>query len=355
VKSPREDWDVPQLACPAPIVEPGIVTLGHGSGGKLTNDLIRRVMLPAFRNPILEAMEDQAIFPVEAGRLALTTDSFVVSPIFFPGGDIGDLAVNGTINDLAMGGAMPLYLSAAFIIEEGFPVAHLERVVASMQRAASAAGAQIVTGDTKVVERGHGDGIYVNTTGVGLVAPGVEVSVGGARPGDRVLVSGSIAQHGMAIMACREGLSFDVDLASDTAALHGLVQAMLTASREVHVLRDPTRGGLASTLNEIAQASRVSIELDEEALPLQPEVEGLCEILGLDPLYVANEGKLIAVVPPSAADAVLAAMRAHPLGARAAIIGEVRADLPGVVYLRTCVGGTRVVDMPAGDQLPRIC
>src|SRR5262249_46255501 len=350
-----EDVDYEQLGCPVPVAEPGTITLAHGSGGKLTGELIREVFLPAFRNPLLEKLDDQAIFPVGGARLAFTTDSFVVSPLCFPGGDIGRLAVNGTLNDLAMGGATPLYLSVAVILEEGFALADLKRIVASMQDAADQAGVSIVTGDTKVVEKGHGDGIFITTTGVGLVPAGVEISASRAQPGDKVLVSGYIAQHGMAIMARREGLDFDVDLESDTAALHPLVQAMLAASPDLHVLRDPTRGGLASTLNEIAQRANVAIVLDEESLPLQPEVEGLCEILGLDPLYVANEGKLAAIGPAAGAEAVLAAMQAHPLGQHAAIIGEVEAEPQAIVYLRTCVGGTRIVDVPAGEQLPRIC
>ncbi|MGH2470007.1 MAG: hydrogenase expression/formation protein HypE, partial [Chloroflexota bacterium] len=270
-------------------------------------------------------------------------------------GDIGHLAVNGTVNDLAMCGAKPLYLSTGFILEEGLALADLERVVGSMRRAAELAGVAIVTGDTKVVERGHGDQLFINTTGIGLVPAGVNISASRAEPGDCVLVSGWIAQHGMAILARREGLDFDVQLESDTAALHDLVRAMLAATRDIHVLRDPTRGGLASTLNEIAQTSGVSIELEEEALPLQPEVEGLCEILGLDPLYVANEGKLIAIVPEQHAGAVLAAMRAHPQGSQARVIGRVQQRDAGLVQLRTCVGGYRVVDVPAGEQLPRIC
>jgi hydrogenase expression/formation protein HypE len=353
--APADELDLFGLACPTPITEQGTVSLAHGSGGRLTADLVRQVFLPAFSNPLLDKLDDQAVFGVNRGRLAFTTDAFVVSPIFFPGGDIGKLAVNGTVNDLAMSGAVPLYLSAAFILEEGFSLDDLRRVAASMRQAAREAGVQIVTGDTKVVERGHGDGVYVTTTGVGLVPDGVDISADRARPGDRVLVSGCIAQHGMAVMARREGLDFDVELESDTAALHGLVQAMLQASKDIRVLRDPTRGGLASTLNEIAQRSNVAIVLDEESLPLQPEVEGLCEILGLDPLYVANEGKLIAIVPAEDADAILAAMQAHPLGQAAAIIGEVQAEPAATVYLRTCVGGTRVVDLPAGEQLPRIC
>jgi hydrogenase expression/formation protein HypE len=354
-----EEVDLLQLSCPAPMVEPGKIGMGHGSGGKLTAELIRDVMLPAFHNPLLDKLEDQAVFyvgdAVGGARLAFTTDSFVVSPLFFPGGDIGRLAVNGTVNDLAMSGATPLYLSAAFILEEGFDIADLRRIVASMQEAANAAGVAIVTGDTKVVERGHGDGIYINTAGVGLVPEGVTTSAAMARIGDKVLVSGFIGQHGMAILARREGLDFDVDLQSDTAALNGLVQAMIAASPNIRAMRDPTRGGMAATLNEIAQASRVAMEIDEESLPIQPEVEGLCEILGLDPLYVANEGKLVAIVPPEDAELVLAAMQAHPLGQHAAIIGEVVADPQGIVYLRTCVGGTRIVDLPAGEQLPRIC
>jgi hydrogenase expression/formation protein HypE len=350
-----EEVDLLQLACPAPMVEPGKIGIGHGSGGKLTAELIRDVMLPAFHNPLLDKLEDQAVFSVGGARIAFTTDSFVVSPLFFPGGDIGRLAVNGTVNDLAMSGATPLYLSAAFILEEGFDIADLRRIVASMQEAAVEAGVAIVTGDTKVVERGHGDGIYITTAGVGLVPEGITISASAARVGDKVLVSGFIAQHGMAILARREGLDFDVDLESDTAALGGLVQAMIAASSKIRAMRDPTRGGMAATLNEIAQASQVAIEIDEECIPLQPEVEGLCEILGLDPLYVANEGKLVAVVPPEDADAVLAAMQRHPLGQHAAIVGEIVANPVGVVYLRTCVGGTRVVDLPAGEQLPRIC
>jgi hydrogenase expression/formation protein HypE len=349
------DADLLEAGCPVPITEPGTITLAHGSGGKLTADLVRQVFLPAFRNPLLEKLDDQAVFSVGDARLAFTTDSFVVSPLFFPGGDIGKLAVNGTVNDLAMSGATPLYLSVAFILEEGLPLETLQRVVASMQQAASEAGVTIVTGDTKVVERGHGDGIFVTTTGVGVVPAGFEISADRARPGDKVLVSGYIAQHGMAIMARREGLDFDVELESDTAALHGLVRTMLAVAPDIHVLRDPTRGGLASTLNEIAERSRVAIMLDEESLPLQPEVEGLCEILGLDPLYVANEGKLVAILPAANAEAVLAAMQAQPLGEHAAIVGQVEAEPAGLVYLRTCVGGTRVVDTPAGEQLPRIC
>lgn len=350
-----EDDDLRLPGCPAPLIEAARVTMAHGSGGRMTADLIRTVFLPAFRNSLLERLNDQAIFTVGGQRLAFTTDAFVVSPLFFPGGDIGRLAVNGTLNDLAMGGAVPLYLSAAFILEDGFPLADLERIVASMRQAADAAGVAIVTGDTKVVERGHGDGVFITTTGIGVVPDGVEISADRARPGDAVLVSGRIGQHGLAVMTRREGIEFEAELESDTAALHTLVAAMLRACPGVRALRDPTRGGVASALNEIAQASGVAIALDEERLPIQPAVAGLCEVLGLDPLYVANEGKLVAIVPAEDVDAVLAAMRGHPLGEHAALVGRVEAGPAGTVYLRTCVGGTRIVDLPAGEQLPRIC
>lgn len=350
-----EEVDILQLACPAPIVEEGTITLAHGSGGQLTSELIRQIFLPAFHNPLLAKLDDQAVFSIDGARLAFTTDSFVVSPIFFPGGDIGRLAINGTVNDLAMSGAVPWYLSVALILEEGFPLEDLKRIVESMRTAANDAGVTIVTGDTKVVERGHGDGVFITATGVGRVPDDVTMSADRARPGDKLLISGCVAQHGLAILAQREGLEFDAALESDTAPLHTLVQTMLAASRAIRVLRDPTRGGLASTLNEIAQQSNVGILVDEESLPIQPEVEGLCEILGLDPLYVANEGKLIAIVPAADAAAVLAAMQAHPLGRDAAVVGEVTAEAAGMVVLRTCVGGTRIVDVPAGEQLPRIC
>jgi hydrogenase expression/formation protein HypE len=343
------------LSCPAPISDTGRITMAHGSGGSLTSELIRTVFLPRFRNPLLEKLNDQAVFDVGEARLAFTTDSYVVSPLFFPGGDIGRLAVNGTVNDLAMSGATPLYLSAAFIIEEGFQREDLERVAQSMREAAEIAGVTIVTGDTKVVERNHGDGVFITTSGIGLVPPGVNISADGVQSGDVVLISGAIAQHGMAVMARREGLDFDAPIESDSAALNGLVQAMLAASTDIHALRDPTRGGLASTLNEIAHQSGVAIRIEEESLPIQAEVESLCEILGLDPLYVANEGKLVAFVAPDAAESILAAMRADERGRDSAIIGRVEPSPAGLVTLRTCIGGTRVVDLPAGEQLPRIC
>jgi len=344
-----------ELSCPAPLPAKDTVLLGHGSGGKLSAELIRDVFLRALQNPVLARLDDQAIVNVNGQRLAITTDSFVVKPLFFPGGDIGSLAVHGTVNDLAMGGATPLFLSAAFIIEEGFSMGDLRRVVNSMQQAAAAAGVQVVTGDTKVVERGKGDGVFINTTGIGLVPDGVELSADRARPGDKVLLSGFIGEHGIAILAQREGLEFETQIKSDSAALHTLVADMLGITREIRCMRDPTRGGVSSTLNEIAEQSRVGIEVEERTIPVREEVRGACELLGLDPLYVANEGKLIAIVAPEAADALLQAMRRHPLGAEAQIIGTVKKENPGLVTMRTPFGTTRIVDMLAGDQLPRIC
>lgn len=346
----------PTFTCPAPLPARDMVLLGHGSGGKLSADLIREVFLPAFQNPILARLDDQAIVSVNGLRLAFTTDSFVVSPLFFPGGDIGSLAVHGTVNDLAMGGAQPLFLSAAFIIEEGLPMETLRRVVESLNRAAKAAGVEVVTGDTKVVEKGSGDELFINTSGLGLVPEGVRLSADQARPGDRVLLSGSIGEHGIAVLAQREGLEFESQIVSDSAPLHTLVAAMLAAAPgAIRCLRDPTRGGLSSALNEIASQSRVSMIIDEQSIAVHEEVKGACELLGLDPLYVANEGKLIAIVAPEAAEKILAAMRGHPLGQGAAIIGTVRESNPGVVAIRTVLGTTRIVDMLAGDQLPRIC
>ena len=342
-------------ACPAPLPAGDQVLLGHGSGGKLSADLVRDVFLAAFHNPVLARMDYQAIVSINGMRLAFTTDSFVVKPLFFPGGDIGSLAVHGTVNDLAMGGAQPLYLSAAFIIEEGLPIETLRRVVASLQQAAARAGVQVVTGDTKVVEKGSGDGLFINTSGLGVVADSVNLSADQARPGDRVLLSGPIGDHGIAILAQREGLEFESTIESDSAPLHTMVAAMLAASAEIRCLRDPTRGGLSSTLNEFAAQAQVGIEIDERAIPVREEVKGACELLGLDPLYVANEGKLVAIVAPGAEDRVLAAMRQHPLGQKAQIIGTVTAAHPRLVTMRTVVGPTRVVDMLAGDQLPRIC
>jgi hydrogenase expression/formation protein HypE len=337
------------------------ILLGHGSGGQLTAELIQRVFLPGFANDVLGALEDQATVRLGAGngvpapRVAFTTDAFVVRPLFFPGGDIGKLAVHGTVNDLAVGGARPLFLSAAFILEEGLPLADLQRIVASMRAACCEAGVALVTGDTKVVDRGKGDGVFITTSGLGLVPEGRALSIHAARPGDRILVSGTLGDHGIAILSVREGLEFETVLESDTAPLGELTEAILQTCAQTRCMRDPTRGGLSSALNELATGSGVGVELDEAALPLRPEVRGACEMLGLDPLYVANEGKLIAVVPPEDADRVLEAMRAHPLGRNAALIGEVVADHAGLVILRSRVGGERVVTLLAGEQLPRIC
>jgi hydrogenase expression/formation protein HypE len=342
-------------SCPVPIMDHKEVVLAHGSGGKLTHQLIQKMVLPQFRNEFLEPLHDGAVFSINGARLAFSTDSYVVKPIFFPGGDIGKLAVHGTVNDLAMCGARPLYLSAGFILEEGLPMADLWRIIRSMREAADEAGVSLVTGDTKVVDRGKGDQIFINTSGVGLVEPGVRIHPARASFGDKVIINGHIAVHGIAIMSVREGLEFETEIISDTAALNTLVQAILGACKDVHVLRDPTRGGVASTLAEIAQQARVGIRLNEVSIPLNEAVKGACEILGLDPLHVANEGKLLAIVPPDAADAVLAAMRQHPLGADSAIIGEVVDDHLGMVTMKTAVGGSRVVDMLSGEQLPRIC
>jgi hydrogenase expression/formation protein HypE len=346
---------ITELSCPTPLAVKDTILLGHGSGGKLSAELIREVFLPAFGNPVLARLEDQAVFTVNGSRLAFTTDSFVVKPLFFPGGDIGSLAVHGTVNDLAMGGARPLYLSAAFIVEEGFGIDELRRVADSMKNAAAAAGVQIVTGDTKVVERGKGDGLFLTTTGIGVVPEGLDLSASDARPGDKVLLSGSIGDHGIAILAHREGLEFESAITSDSAPLHWLVADMLEASTAIRCMRDPTRGGVSSALNEIAAQSRVGIELQERSIPVREEVRGACELLGLDPLYVANEGKLIAIVESSAADRVLDAMRRHPLGRNSEIIGTVTGSHPGLVTMETVLGTSRIVDMLNGDQLPRIC
>ncbi len=343
-----------ELTCPAPLPAKDTVVLGHGSGGRLSAELMRSIFLPAFENPVLSRLDDQAIVSVNGTRLAMTTDSFVVKPLFFPGGDIGSLAVHGTINDLAMGGAKPLFLSVAFILEEGLSIEVLRRVVNSLHTAARKAGVEIVTGDTKVVEKGSGDQLFINTTGIGLVPQGLELSANRARPGDKVLLSGSIGEHGITILAQREGLEFECPVESDSAPLHELVADMLQTGGAIRCMRDPTRGGVSSTLNEIAEQSRVSIRLEESAIPIRDEVCGACEMLGLDPLYVANEGKLIAIVAPEAADRVLQAMRAHPLGRNAQVIGTVT-EGPPLVTIRTALGTSRMVDMLAGDQLPRIC
>jgi len=334
----------------------GTVDLTHGGGGRAMAQLVEGLFLAAFDNEYLRRRNDQAAFEAPPGRMVMTTDGFVVSPLFFAGGDIGSLAVHGTINDVAMAGARPLYLSAAFILEEGFPLADLQRIVQSMAGAAREAGVPIVTGDTKVVERGKGDGVFITTTGIGVIPDGVEVSGDRARPGDVILVSGTLGDHGVTILAQRENLGFETALRSDSAALHGLVAAMVAvAPAALRCLRDPTRGGLAATLNEIAQQSGVGVWLREASIPVRPEVRGACELLGLDPLNVANEGKLIAICAPEAAESLLAAMRGHEHGQDAAIIGEIRADPHHFVQMETDFGGTRIVDWLNAEQLPRIC
>jgi hydrogenase expression/formation protein HypE len=343
------------LSCPIPISDYPHVLLAHGGGGKLSQQLIQKMFLSQFTSEALRPLHDGALLQLGNMRLAFSTDSYVVSPIFFPGGTIGELAVNGTVNDLAMCGAKPLYLSAAFIIEEGLPMDDLWRVVVSMQEAARAAHVTLVTGDTKVVDRGKGDRIFINTSGIGVIPHGIHITPARAAAGDAVLLSGRIADHGIAIMSVREGLEFSTRLTSDTAPLNSLVDAMLHACPDIHVLRDPTRGGVASALNEIADSAHAGIHILEDRIPIADEVRGACELLGLDPLYVANEGKLLAIVPSAEADQVLAVMRTHPLGKQAAWIGEITREHPGMVTMETTIGGTRVVDMLSGEQLPRIC
>jgi hydrogenase expression/formation protein HypE len=347
---------IPFGACPAPRAETERVLLAHGSGGLLTSQLVEQMVLPAFDNPALAALDDQAILPgTGEGRLAFTTDSYVVTPLFFPGGDIGELAVNGTINDLAVGGARPIALSLAFILEEGLDLADLRRVIASARAASLRAGVPVVTGDTKVVGRGSGDKIFINTSGVGVVPAGVSLSSRRVRSGDAVLLSGTVGDHGATILAQREGLSLGGDLRSDTAALHQLCDAVLAAAPELHAMRDPTRGGVAAVMVEIASRGKLTIEIDEAAIPVRDTVRGACELYGLDPLLLANEGKLVAFVPAASADAALAAMRAHPLGRDAVRIGDVTGGGSGLVYLRTPFGGRRILDLPYAEPLPRIC
>ncbi|SDO19670.1 hydrogenase expression/formation protein HypE [Actinacidiphila guanduensis] len=341
--------------CPAPLRDQEHIVMGHGGGGALSAELVEHVFAPAFGGPLLAGLGDSAVLRLGGARLAFSTDSYVVRPLFFPGGSIGDLAVNGTVNDLAMSGAKAAYLSCAFILEEGVETATVARVAQALGAAARTAGVEVATGDTKVVEAGHGDGIYLNTAGIGLIPDGVDIRPQRAVPGDVVLVSGPVGVHGTAIMSVREGLEFGVSVRSDCAALGGLVEAMLAVTPDLHVLRDPTRGGLAAALGEIAAAAGVGVTVQERSVPVPPEVANACAVLGLDPWYVANEGKLVAFVPPEHADAVLAAMRSHPLGAEAAVIGTCVEEHPGMVVARTTFGGTRVVDMPLGEQLPRIC
>jgi hydrogenase expression/formation protein HypE len=335
--------------------KPARIELSHGAGGRAMAELVEGLFFRHFDNEWLRRQNDQAAFRVTAGRMVMTTDAHVVSPLFFPGGDIGSLSVHGTVNDVAMAGARPLYLSAAFVLEEGFPLMDLERIVMSMGAASRTAGVPVVTGDTKVVERGKGDGVYITTTGVGVVPPGVDASAERARPGDAILLSGTIGDHGVAVMSAREGLEFGTDIRSDSAALHGLVAAVVEVCPAIRCLRDPTRGGLAATLNELAHQSGVGMSVHEEAIPVREAVAGACELLGLDPLNVANEGKLVAIVPPESADRVLAAMCAHSLGRQAAVIGEVIEDERHFVRMHTAFGGTRMVDWLSAEQLPRIC
>jgi hydrogenase expression/formation protein HypE len=351
--------DMTSWSCPLPLRDYPTIVLGHGSGGQLSYDLVRHMFLPLFDHTALARLGDSTVLKpglrLSSSRVAISTDSFTVTPVFFPGGDIGRLAIHGTVNDLAMSGATPLWLTCGFILEEGLPMEDLGRIVTSMAAAARDSDVAVVAGDTKVVDRGHGDGVFINTTGFGTVPDHVHIGPDQARPGDAILLSGTIGDHGIAVMSQREGLAFETAIESDTAALYTLVATMLQVTVEIHVLRDPTRGGLASALNEIARSSSVGVEIDERAVPVRPAVRAACEMLGLDPLYVANEGKLVAFVPSDRADAVLEAMRSHPLGADAVRIGTAVEEHPGLVTARTGIGGRRVVDMQVGELLPRIC
>jgi hydrogenase expression/formation protein HypE len=351
----NDSIDIEKLRCPMPLRDYPNIVMGHGSGGKLSEELIEHLFWPAFENVFLDQRTDAAILPQVAGRLAFSTDSYVVRPLFFPGGSIGDLAVNGTVNDLAMVGARPLYLSASFIIEEGFSMEELSRVVQMMAAAARDAGVLIVTGDTKVVDRGHGDGCYINTSGVGVLDDGFEWTPTRIRPGDAILLSGTIADHGMAIMSVREGLEFESVIVSDSAPLHALVQSMLATSCQIRVMRDPTRGGVATSLNELAKQASVGMLINDLSIPIDPVTQSACELLGIDPLFVANEGKLLAIVDRAEVESLLSVMRSHPLGKQAAVIGHVTHEHPGIVVSRTGIGGKRVVSMMVGEQLPRIC
>ncbi|NOX88091.1 MAG: hydrogenase expression/formation protein HypE [Calditrichaeota bacterium] len=349
------DYDFSQFSCPLPKTDYQTIQMAHGAGGRLSADLIEKVFMPVFENSTLKQLEDQATLRFAGQPLAFSTDSFVVSPIFFPGGNIGELAINGTVNDLCMCGAVPQVLSVGFIIEEGLPIADLHQILLSMRRAMDQAGVKIVTGDTKVVNKGSCDKIFINTTGIGIIPDGVKISAHGIQPGDKIILSGTIADHGMAIMSVREGLSFETTIQSDTASLHQMVAEMLNVSKEIRAMRDPTRGGLATSLNELAQASGVGIEIIEDRIPIREEVHAACEILGIDPLYVANEGKLIAFVPSDIAESVLRVIRQNPLGKEAEIIGEAVKKHPGKVVMKNIYGVDRIIDMPVGEQLPRIC
>ncbi len=344
-----------EFSCPIPKSEYEKIILAHGSGGSLSHHLITKMFLPTFDNAILNNQHDSAILSIGKNRLAFTTDSYVIQPIFFPGGDIGKLAVNGTINDLSVAGAHPLYISLAFIIEEGFPVNDLWKIVVSISEAAHNAGVEIVTGDTKVVEKGKGDKIFINTSGIGIIENEVDTSPKNCKDGDAIIINGSIADHGIAIMSSREGLSFETKIVSDTAPLNELISSALSTSNNIHVMRDPTRGGIASTLKEIAMAAQVGIEIDEKEIPIKEEVKGACEILGFDPLYIANEGKVVIFVSEEDSRKVLTSMKLHPLGKESRIIGRVVKEHPGIVLMKTLIGGKRVVEMIASEQLPRIC
>ncbi len=352
------DTDRPSFdgwVCPVPLRDSPAIVMGHGGGGAMSAELVEHLFLPAYGDAADAEMGDSAVVSVAGGRLAFSTDSYVVRPLFFPGGSIGDLAVNGTVNDLAMSGATPLVLSTAYILEEGTALSELGRVAEAVGAAARFAGVRLVTGDTKVVDAGHGDGVFINTAGIGVLADGVDIRPDRARPGDVVIVSGDIGVHGIAVMSCREGLEFGTAVESDSAPLNGLVAAMVATGGDIKVLRDPTRGGVAASLNEIAKASRVGVSIVERDLPIPQPVQDACGLLGLDPLYVANEGKLLAFVAPGDVEAVLSAMRGHELGKSAAVIGVCVEEHPGMVVARTALGGTRVVDLPVGEQLPRIC
>jgi hydrogenase expression/formation protein HypE len=351
--------DFGNWSCPIPLRDHSAIVMGHGGGGRLSGELVEHLFLPAFGGtdlaPALQQLGDSAVLDLGGARVAFTTDSYVVRPRFFPGGNVGDLAVNGTVNDLAVAGAVPLALSAGLILEEGMPLDELGVIADTMGAAARAAGVSIVTGDTKVVDAGHGDGVYINTAGIGLVRPGLDLGPHRVRPGDRIIVSGPIAAHGIAVLSVRDGLEFGSDIVTDTAPLNGLIGALLDCGAQVSMMRDPTRGGVASTLNEIAAASRTGVEIVESAVPVPEEVRAACAFLGLDPMLVANEGKVVVFVRPDDAEQALAAMREHPVGSGAALIGEVVGQHAGIVVARTGIGGTRVVDLPLAEQLPRIC
>lgn len=353
-QDPTKSWSgVP--VCPVPLTNHTTVQLAHGSGGRMSAELVSKFFQPRFSNPFLDRLEDQAVLPRPQGRLAFSTDTFVVDPLFFPGGSIGDLAVNGTINDVCMSGATPLYLSAGFVLEEGLPLATLHRILLDMESAARQAGVSVVAGDTKVVPRGSCDKIFINTSGLGVVPDELTLSAASLAVGDLIILSGTVADHGMAVMTCRQGLSFQASITSDTASLQDLVAAMLIAGRDIRAMRDPTRGGLAATLNEFAGSSGKGLVVERGLIQVRPEVAAACEILGIDPLTVANEGKLVAVVPPQIAEAIVAAMRRHPLGREAAVIGEVVSAHPGLVAVKNSLGVAQVLEMPLGEQLPRIC